>query len=319
MNFLKNIRNNYSKFIKKYWYFFPMGVMRFFLKEWKEDRRYWMSLNKQEKKEIYNQKYNNLISFSFSLLLHLLLFLGVVNGVLESALMDKQADAVSLGEAMIDVQVIDGMFSDHVDPVYDPHSKIVIKAFSLNRYKVHKKLSALEKLLEQLGRKKVSVLSKASQSQSAGAESKSRLALVEKSLKAGVNFGFNNSRQLRKTRKRVKRTQLWNRVNLTSLNKMKEGVMNHRDLMKVIDKHVFHFRECYEQALLRDEELTVNAHFLLRMNKAYVQSAKINLIGKGGFTSKRQMSDCLTVQSKKLNFADNKQNLSVKFSLIFGL
>ena len=313
--------NDYEERRNKYWYFFPHNIVRFFLEEWREEKKFRMGLSKREKREFSNRTEQQFISFSFSFLLHLLLCLGMVNGVLEGLLASESEESVSLGEAIVNVEVMGGMFSGHIQPIYDPKSDIVIKAFSLNRYKVHKKMTTLERLLEQLGGKKISLLSKGSQFINIGSEkvSKSRLTLVEKNLKAGLSFGFNDSRPIVKKQKKVKQTQLWNRVNLTSLNKMREGMMKQRDLMKVIDKHIFYFRECYEQALLRDEALTVNAHFLLRLNRSSVRSVKVNLIGKGGMTGKRQMSGCLAAQSKKLKFTDNKQSLSVKFSLIFGL
>ncbi len=313
--------SDYGQRKNKYWYFFPHHVVRFFLEEWREERKYRLGLSKQEKCEFSNRIEQQFISFCFSFLLHFLLCLGLVNGVLEGLLASESEESVSLGEAIVNVELMGGMFSGHIKPIYDPKSDIVIKAFSLNRYKVYKKMTVLEKLLEQLGNQKISLLSKISNSKNIGSEkiSKSRLALVEKNLQAGLSFGSNNSRSAVKKRKKIKQTQLWNRVNLTSLNKMRGGMMKQKDLMKVIDKHIFYFRECYEQALLRDEALTVNAHFLLRLQRTNVRSAKVNLIGKGGVISKKKMSNCLVAQSKKLHFTDNKQNLSVKFSLIFGL
>ena len=305
----------------KYWYLLPHQVVHFFLEEWREERRYRLSLSKSERQELSNRVYQNGMSFCFSLMLHLILVLGLVNGVLEGSLINKSEEVVSLGEAIVDIEVMGGMLSGHVEPIYDSKSNIVIRAFSLNRYKIYQKMTALEKLLQKLSNKKLSILPETSRSKSVGSNksSESRLALVEKDLKAGMSFGFRNNRRFAKRNKQLTQTQLWNRVNLASVGSMREGIMNNQALMKVIDKHIFYFRECYEEALLKDDKLTVNAHFLLRLNKTKVKSAKVDLIGKGGLTSKRKMSNCLSAQSKTLNFADNKQSVSVKFSLIFGI
>ena len=320
MNFLEN-GNKYEKKGGKYWYLLPHHIVYFFLEEWREEKKYRLSLSQIERHELSNRTYQNFMSFCFSLMLHLILILGVVNGVLEGSLINKSEEVVSLGEAIVDVEVMGGMLSGPVDPIYDPKSDIVIKNFSLNRYKIHKKMTALEELLQKLSNKKISILSKNAQSRSTGSNrnSESRLALVEKDLKERMSFGFRKNRRFIRRNQKFKQTQLWNRVNLAAAGNMRKRVMNNQALMKVIDKHIFYFRECYEQALLKDEKLTVNAHFLLKLSKAKVRTAQVDLVGRGGFSSKKQMSHCLSAQSKNLNFADNKQNVSVKFSLIFGI
>ena len=316
MNTSQKKNNIYQQVRKKYWYFFPDLTVRFFIKEYKEERRYYNSLSRKEKQE--SRLSQNLWSFSSSLLLHLMVVFSLLNGKGFIGLSESsEEEAVSLGEAIVNFQITEGMVSAEVKPVYNPKSDIVVKPVSLDHYKTRIKLLALDELLKSLKSTKAVLFSNSSGSRSFSNKRGKQIAKIKENLKAGLSLGFKPS--FRKYNQEQELAQLWSRVSVGELSKAYEKTMQYKDLMKVIDKNVFHFRECYEQALLKDEKLTVNAYFLLKLHRSKVRSTRVNLTGKGSFTAKRQMTNCLMIQGKKLVFANNKQNMSVKFNLIFGL
>ena len=135
----------FLSFRRKFWYLFPVSVFRFFAQEREEQKLYLATLTEREKEEIKNQKRRNLFSFSASFLLHCLFCLGFFYNFINPILIEK--DRIIAGDA-IDFDIMDGMLSSEVNPVYDKESEFIIKPSNLIREE--KKEQSLTFLLEQL-------------------------------------------------------------------------------------------------------------------------------------------------------------------------
>lgn len=227
----------------------------------------------------------------------------------------KLSHSVLLGEDkiikgdLVNFDVMDGMLSSDLNPVYDKNSEFVIKPSSLIKAKSRKDQS-LSSLLEKLRIAKFTSLSSETSKKSIKYESQ----LGEGEYKLGTGLGR------RKTRKKVSsfRAQLWDRMKILQSNAIDEDT-NYGKIMKVIDKHSFQFQECYEKALLRDENLSGKVVFLLKLSRSKVKKSGLELQGEGDSRSRRMFTHCLFQESKKLVFLHNKGDVSVKFNLIFGL
>ena len=218
-------------------------------------------------------------------------------------------DKTIKGEA-VDFDIMDGMLSSDLDPVYDKTSEFIIKPSSLiNR---DKKGQSLANLLERLKESKPTGLSFGRTSRE-GRKRRSQIGQAENKLKAGLGW--------KKTKKKVSplKSQFWENVKMSKSEAATEGSMDHGGIMKVIDKHSFEFQDCYERALLKDESLSGKVIFLLKLNQSKVKKAGLELKGEGNPPSRRELTRCLFQESKKLVFLNNKGNISIKFNLIFGL
>ena len=95
--------------------------------------------------------------------------------------------------------------------------------------------------------------------------------------------------------------------------------MNDKYIMDEIQKHMDQFRDCYEKSLLREDELSIKATFFVNIRKTVVKKAKINLTGRGSMSIKKQLSRCLLKEINQISFLKNKQDMPVRFSLLFDL
>ena len=290
-------------------------MLAFFAKEWKEERLYITGLSAEEKQEIKKSRRRHSLSFTFSCVLHGLLFFGFYKGIFTPL---KQGPVWDLETGAVDFELAEGMISSEMPPVYDSTSDIIIKpALLLKEKKKDERAEALKALLQELrsGKNPVissSVFKKTSES--------ARLEWEERQFKAGSLLSVK-----KKKKRKPFKAQLWSKMNvskpLVSSSSVSSSPVNRNnlDIMKVIDGHSFQFRNCYERALLKDESLSVKVVFLLKLNGARVKTTRLEVKGKGSARSRRLLSHCLFSESKKLNFVNNKQNISLKFNLIFGL
>lgn len=244
----------------------------------------------------------------------------LVHGSVFLVIFYKFINPVLLGEAQvtaretIDFDIMDGMLSSHLDPVYDRTSKFIIKPSALIKNEDRKK-AVLSDLLAQLKSSKSPALSNNSLRQKKRYDS--HLAQEEENLKAKLDQRPRSRARLA-CLDRPSRTQIWDRMKLLKSTSQNTQV-NHEDIMKVIDRHSFQFQECYERDLLRDEKLSGKVTFLLRLSQNKVQKTGLDLKGKGNALSRRELTRCLFRESKSLLFPKNTQNISVRFNLIFGL
>ncbi len=295
----------YLFFRKRFWYIFPGLVFRFFVQEWREKRLYLTTLNEHEKKEIQKQRKRHLIAFSVSFLLHCIVFVSLFYDFMDPVLMGE--NELTAGET-IDFDIMDGMISSNMDPVYDHNSEFIVKPSALIKKEDRKKIS-LNNLLQQLKTSKGPVLSDSPSRKNR--QDHSKLHQEEQSLKSGLGW------KGRVKQKKIKplRLRLWDRMKLLK-SRTTETQVNYGDIMKVIDKHNFQFQECYEKALLKDEKLSGKVIFLLKLNQSKVQKAGLELKGKGNPMSRRELTRCLFRESKRLSFKKNTENISIKFNLI---
>ena len=303
-------RSVYLLFREKYWYIFPSLVFRFFIQEWKEERLYLASLSEWEKKEIKRKKLRHLLAFSTSFILHSVFFLFLFYDFVGSVLI---GESEVVAREAIDFDIMDGMISSDLDPVYDESSDFVIKPSALIKKEDRKKLS-LGYLLDKLRASKNPVLSRGSLRKSKK-EYASNIGREEQRLKSKLGW---SGRKKRKKKIKPLQVQLWDRMKLLK-SKATEAQVNYGDIMKVIDKHNFQFQECYERALLIDEKLSGKVTFLLKLNHSKVRKAGLELKGKGSSGSQRELTRCLFRESKSLLFPKNRQKISIKFNLIFGI
>ena len=302
------IRSVYLLFRKKFWYIFPVPVFHFFVQEWKEERLHLATLNEQEKEEVRKKRWRNLTAFCVSFVFHCILFMSLFYNFQNPALIGEKK---IMAEDSVDFDIMDGMVSSDLDPVYDENSEFIVKPSALIKKKDRKKLS-LNNLLQKLKTSKSPVLSDNFSKKNKQYDSK--LRLEEQSLKSELGW------RGRKRKRKIEplRSQLWKRLKLLKSEK-EETQVNYGDIMKVIDQHSFQFQECYEKALLKDEKLSGKVIFLLKLNHSKVQKAGLDLKGNGNPISQRELTRCLFRESKSLLFLKNTKNISIKFNLIFGL
>ncbi len=298
-----------KKFDKKYWYFFPPQVIAFFVKEYKEGRIYLASLSREEKKELFRKKRRHFISGSISLILHIVFFVSIFNGFFTPVLTGTQT---MIARSVVDFDLMDGMVSVDGEPVYDKDSNIIINSHTLLGEKQDR---ALSHLLNKLKKSNNPVLSSSVNKLEKRPKLKSQLAQVEQNLKAG--WGFEYKKKIGR-RTKPSTIQMWNNMRLLS-DSVGDGEANYASIMKVIDSRNFQFRDCYEQALLKDEKLSIKAEIFLTLNQTQVARTKLKLKGNGNVQSRRALSRCLFRESKFLVFSKNKKNVLVKFNLVFGL
>ena len=300
------LRRYYCFLRKNFWFVFPGSVFRFFVREWKAERLFLSSLSELEKAEIRKSGQRYLTAFSLSFVLHCAVFLIFFYNFKDAAFL--------LGEnriktrATVDFDIMDGMVSGDVDPVYDKRSEFVIKPSVLIRRK--RKKRSLNALLKELKSSKGLVLSGVGHKKAEKQES--RMNREEQKLKIGLGW--------KKTKKRVAplRAELWDRMKLLRESRREERV-DYKNIMKVIDGHSFQFQECYEKALLKDEKLAGKVIFLLKMSGPRVKKAGLDIQAGGKSSGHREFSRCLFQKSKSLVFPDNTGDISIKFNLIFGL
>ncbi len=223
----------------------------------------------------------------------------------------------ALKPSEVDFDIMDGMLASDMDPVYDEESEFIIKPSSLIIYK-DKKDQSLANLLERLkGFKSKSLSEMSGKLIRKKKEYKSQIIQEERKLKAGLGWQKSESQVMGKSAAPL-RVQLWDRIKMSKSNTTNKNV-DYGRIMKVIDQHSFEFQECYEKALLRDENLSGKVIFLLKLAHSQVKTAGLELKGKGSPISRRELTRCLFQESKKLVFSDNKNNVTIKFNLIFGL
>ena len=296
----------YLSFRNRFWYLFPKQAFHFLVQEWKEEQSYLATLKKWEKEEIKKQKRRHFISFFLSFVLHLLFCFFFFYKFSSTVLVVE--DKI-LKKDIVNFDIMDGMLSSELNPVYDENSEFIIKPSTLIRAKERKDKS-LTSLLEKL--RGTGVTSLSSKTFKKNIEYGSQIGQEDYKLRAGLG--------MRKTKKKIStfRAQLWDRMKL-----LKSDTSNENDpyggIMKVIDRHSFQFQECYEKGLLKDEKLSGKVVFLLKLNRSKVRKSGLELQGEGNSISRRIFTHCLFQESKKLVFSENKGNVSIKFNLIFGL
>ena len=264
------------------------------------------SLNELEKMEIRKSGQRYLTAFSLSFILHCAVFLMFFYGFKDAAFLlgENQIKA----RDTVDFDIMDGMVSGDVEPVYDKNSDFIVKPSILVRRK--RKKHSLSVLLKELKSSKGPLLSAGGLKKREKRES--RISQEEQKLKIGVGW--------KKTKRRVRplRAELWDRMKLLQENR-REGRVDYKNIMKVIDGHSFQFQECYEKALLEDEKLAGKVIFLLKMSGSRVEKAGLDIQTGKKSSAHRTFSRCLFSKSKSLVFPGNTGNISIKFNLIFGL
>ena len=312
LSYLQKLKPLYSLCRKKFWYLFPRPVCAFFAQEWREEKQRLTRLSAGERAELVRRKRACLFSFFASVVFHLLFVVGIVNGLFdEREVSPPPAD----GDMVVKFDILEGMVSSDLDPVYDPVGEVVVDPARM-KDKKHLRTEALDSLLKELKSGKSPFL-RASVFESArensprlkGEELRFQAGLSLKSPRPGSVFKNINSLQV----------QLWDRLRLSSSTGGEKVDMAHGEMMQVIDSHTVRFRDCYERALLKDQQLSVKAVFFLKLNQSRVQNTKLKLQGRGNPKSRFTLSRCLFRESKALVFAKNKHNVSIRFNLIFGL
>ena len=296
-------------FREKYWYIFPAKVFRFFAREREESRLYRAALSPLERREMKRERRRLLLSFCASFALHSVFLLAVLSNYFIEAVFLGEKEISARDEA--DFNLMEGMVSSYLNPVYDESSEFIIKPSSLIKKKDSRLLS-LENLLEQLRAGGGASLDGKAFAASKEGGKRSRIGQEELNLKAGLR------RKKIKRKAPLSRIQLWDRVKMAQSGASPAPV-NYSEIMKVIDKHNFQFQECYELALLRDEKLSGKIIFLLKLESAAVKKTNLKLEGQGSASSRRALLQCLYQESKKLAFPKNREKISIKFSLIFGV
>ena len=283
----------------------------FFVHDLRESRADWINLPLKEKQELKKGQLRYSISLLVSLFLHIILLVLVWNiGSYPSPLFkDTENTGVE-----VDFELTEGMVSSDVQPLYDSESYVVIKPSRLLK-PTDKQALLLNDLVAKLKEGKSPTLS-----------SSTLRSLVQRSPRlkpVGSNLMSNLQVQSLKIPKRKvksnKSAGFWNHIHKSKLDPKNINNTNDTEIMEVIDRHSFQFRDCYEKALLKDEKLSVRAVFLLQLSQSKVKKARVELKGNGNAVSRRTLSHCLFRQSKALVFNKNKQDLSLRFNLIFGL
>ena len=300
-------------FQEKYWYIFPAQVFRFLEREREEIRLYHAALSLPERREIKRDRFRLLLSFFVSLCAHSAFLFVILNNYFMDAVMlgEKKAS----GSSEVDFNLMEGMISSHLDPVYDINSNLVVKPSSLIK-KREKQLFDLENLLKKLKSKTALQASGAVVDAAGGKKERFQTRTEELNLKERLR------RRIKRRSKipPIAQIQLWNRVQMAQTTEDKKpAAANYSKIMKTIDSHNFQFQECYEAALLKDETLSGKIIFLLKLQHSKVKKTNLKLEGGGNSSSRRTLLRCLYRESKKLVFPQNRENISIKFSLIFGL
>ena len=142
-------------FRNNFWYLFPGLALRFLIQERKEKLLYLTTLTEGERKEIRKQKRRDLFFFSLSFVLHGLFALGFFYNFLNPVILGKDT---FISKEAVDFDIMDGMLSSDLDPVYDENSEFIIKPSALITQR-EKKDQSLANLLENLRRSKTTGLS----------------------------------------------------------------------------------------------------------------------------------------------------------------
>ena len=295
--------------------FFPPIGFAFFIREWREDRLYLASLNMQEKKERIREKLYYCVSFTLHIIFFLSAFYGVFNNILSG-----DAEHTIFPRDSVDFELTEGMISGDLSPMYDKKSDIIIQpsALLIEKKKQEKQKLSLNTLLQKLKASKNTGLSSPLSKEFISKDVSNRpskLNKMEKNFLAGL--GLSGKKNPAKKSISLQK-KLWDHINLQQSNK-KSGNINYAHIMSVIDQNSAPFRDCYEEALLKNEQLSVKATFILILNGSKVKKAKLDLNGNGHPKIHRTLSYCLFQESKKLIFLKNTENISFKFNLIFGL
>ena len=290
---------------QNFWYLFPGLMFRFLVQEHKEWKKAMAVLTSEEKEELKQGKRRHVFAFTASLIFHFVFGLIFFYYSLGSVVLIE--DQIVQGD-IVDFDIMDGMLSSEVDPVYDKTSPFVIKPSSLIR---KRKDQSLTDLLEKLRDMKTTSLS----GRTSKKRKKYKSQIGQEDYKLKAEWGWKGA----KKKIPSQRANLWSRVKSLQSDSTANQNVNYSEIMKVIDRHNFQFQECYEQALLRDESLSGKVIFLLKLNRSQVKKAGLELKGKGNPASRRALTRCLFRESKKLVFSNNKGNISIKFNLIFGL
>ncbi len=287
----------------------------FFVQEWKEARLDYKNLDPEDRKEIKKERLRYFASLGVSLALHVFLLAGMWNALLSPVSFVGETE---IQAEEVDFELTEGMVSSEVEPLYDRFGEVIIKPSLLfTARKKDKHALLLNELLKKLKEEKGPALSTALlKSRRKGS---SRLRGAEQSLRAGLMRVEKVRIPQPRQRKSLQEAGLWSQVGLLKKEKGNMAPVNNTEIMKVIDSHSFQFRDCYEKALLKDESLSIRAVVLLKLNQSRVEHTRLELKGRGNPVSRRLLSHCLFRQSKTLVFAKNRQNISVRFNLIFGL
>ena len=296
-------------------FIFVKKAKAFFVQELKETRLDYMSLDPLAKKEIKKERLRHFASLSVSLALHIFLLLGMWNGLFSPS---SFLGETKLQAEEVDFELTEGMVSSEVQPLYDPFGEVIIKPSLLFRErKKDKHALLLNELLKNLKKEKGPVLS--SSVLKSGQKNFSRLRKAEQNLRWGLRV--EKLKIPKRQKKSLQQAGFWSQMGLLKKEDKVSGLgaVNNTEMMKVIDSHSFQFRDCYEKALLKDESLSIRAMVLLKLNQSRVEHTKLELKGRGNPVSRRLLSHCLFRQSKTLVFAKNRQNISIRFNLIFGL
>lgn len=94
----------------------------------------------------------------------------------------------------------------------------------------------------------------------------------------------------------------------------KEQIINHNELKKMIAAHQKSFQQCYENSLLKDDLLSGNATVLLKIGG----KADVSFKGIGKEVTKSELRNCLSHRAVAMNFSNEYQGKSVRFSLFFN-
>ena len=293
-------------------------MIKFFIKEWSEELKFYASLSTKEKQESRRAKTRGFICFLISIVLHtLFLFLAIQRGFSSDS--TKPID-IELALNNKGFELAEGMVSLEVKPIYDKKGDIIIAPSMLkqekNKTPKDKKALALNQLLKNLKASKGPTLSDKVKIKQPKSKKTSQLEKEQLRLQKSLQISESNRPFVKTTKPKM--ANLWLASPLTKTKKQVKPA-NYTNIMKVIDQKSFQFRDCYEKALLKDELLSVKVVFLLQLRKTKVQKTRLELHGKGNPESRRTLTHCLFRESKTLVVLQNKNNISVKFNLIFGL
>ena len=285
------------------------------------------SLSLQERREIRHERRRMGLSWLASLALHAAFFAVLLSDFMEPVLLSETKIAYQ-DEA--DFSLMDGMVSSQTDPVYDERSEFVIPPPP--EAPKDSRLLSLENLLEKLKAEGGAALSENLGASYQQSDPGGRLKREERILKTGLKQrAGKRPGSAGAPFERRPQIQLWDHVPMTAQKWSGRGAGSgaaergrhaappDSEIMKAIDQRNFQFQECYEMALLRDEKLSGKIVFLLKLNRAKVQKTHLQFEGEGSAASRRSLLSCLYQESQKLLFSKNRQKISVKFSLIFGI
>lgn len=289
---------------RKLWFLNPVALFHFYLEERNKDRflfkKFTPNFVGEFRKQQSRQKMFYFVSvFGHGILLLSFYFLFAAKPLDELA----DNDALDVGEFLALASL--SQLSPDVETVYDPYGDVkVVKPVKKKKKKSAK--SRMAQLLEKLSQ--MTPVQVDENAQPSEDDLKNALAKIQKS-KSGSKTDRDALMAQRQKLLADMRERNSQRQNMGA---------KVASLVKLIGKKSESFQECYEKALLTDQDLSVHASFLFSLGgKGEVDKTLIRIRGAGSGKSKRVLDSCLKSKTRLLSFPETYKGMKFKFNLLF--